>query len=370
MRLLASADWHLGTNYPYAKRDKGGLNSRLVDLYMIWEDDIYGRLYDFWDAAVIPGDWFDTGKLDGATLVISSRIIKLIESHDKPVYILKGNHDEKDKVSTLSQYLSFPLKRAKFIDRHISVICGNVELVFLPWNKDLNILRTQLRQAKTAPKKAPQRYLIAHLPVKGSWYAKTKAAKGITKAYLQLLTSSGTRYFDWIILGHHHKPQILVDKAFYTGSPLQKDFGEANEDHGIYIINPDNGLEFYKSGAPTFVSVDSAEDHDKRDYTNKIVLVNFSSNVFTNQNRPTNEIETVKKKIVDRGAVFVTSKITRPKIQSPLQLQTTATSNKTPEVITEKYIEQTLYKDLAKKPGVEEIKSLATDYLKKAAKGG
>lgn len=67
--------------------------------------------------------------------------------------------------------------------------------------------------------------------------------------------------FDVIVMGHIHKPQPFGGfTGFYTGSPLPVDFGEANVEHGVSILDIEPGRNFLQTFVPIesrpFVTVD------------------------------------------------------------------------------------------------------------------
>jgi exonuclease SbcD len=80
--------------------------------------------------------------------------------------------------------------------------------------------------------------------------------------------------FDYIALGHGHKPYIIKTSAgkpyaFNPGSPECVNFGEEKYDKGYYLVNVENGVYTHKfrttSPRPmlvTSIDLDGAEDAD------------------------------------------------------------------------------------------------------------
>lgn len=330
MRFLVIADTHLGVNYPYNKRNKDGVSSRLKDIYNIFEKDIFDRSFEKWDVGLFAGDFFDEYKIDGETLSIASDIVGLIERHNKPFYILKGNHDDDGKISVLSQYRNFQCHYCKFVVHYgLRVFGDNIAVVFIPWDK-IEIVRENLKDSRDLVKNKKIKILIGHFPVKETMYSKTICKQGILKEELKNLG------FDYIMLGHHHLKQGLgIPFSFYVGSPFQKDFGEIGEDHGFYIIDTSSiYTAFHKSSAPEFLEV-HYKDTSKVNVKNKIVRLIFDGKIC---NFP-HEMDNKKKILYDMGAVFVVSKIAKPK--AVVSISPTI-SHLSPEKMLEEYVKNNM----------------------------
>ena len=45
--------------------------------------------------------------------------------------------------------------------------------------------------------------------------------------------------FDYVALGHLHRPQVLADRIRYSGSPLPYSFSEADHEKGVWLVDLD-----------------------------------------------------------------------------------------------------------------------------------
>lgn len=62
--------------------------------------------------------------------------------------------------------------------------------------------------------------------------------------------------FDAIVCGHIHKAQELAPGFFYTGSPAPVDFGEANVEHGVWLLDIDESIRPHRVHAD-FLPIES-----------------------------------------------------------------------------------------------------------------
>lgn len=361
MRILSTADLHLGGNLPYSKRDEFGFTTRLNYVYRIFESDIYKRLAKWWDVGIFAGDFFDEVKLGGEALAIAARIIRLIESNNQRWYILKGNHDDDGKVSSLRQYelLGKSFEKIKFITTPKVVPIGRHYFFFLPWD-NLDNIRYGLKSFEKDVKRLQRRFhffiLVGHFAVKRTEYYSSICKEGVDKKELHRLIKAGAT---WIILGHHHKPQQFLKQALYVGSPYQKDFGEINEEHGLWILgtNPVSHA-FYKSSAPTFMDV-NATGYKRHDYTNKIVRVTFDGDQY-------GDIYKVRDYVYENGAAYFISKFRRAK-REKRKFEIGATW--TPEQMLEKYVEEGVSEEFLDRVGKDKAVRFFMQAIENARKG-
>lgn len=340
MNILAIADTHLGVNYPYSKRDKTGKHNRLRDIYNIFADEIYGDRYKSWDFAIHAGDFFDEYKLDGEVLETASQIINLIEHGRKPFYILKGNHDEDNKLSVLEHYRHFNLKFCRFVTDNSVANFENILMFFIPWGSLKEIksrLKSIINEINSATSRNLFRILVGHFPVKDTAYSKTICKEGILKSDIEYLIKN--KIINYVLLGHHHKYQIIDRKAIYIGSPFQKDFGEMDEAHGYHIIDVENDFydTFYVSRAPKFIEMTSlqASKDVLRDIEGAVVRIMFGGTIA----KWPDEMRDVRQRVLNAGARHVVSKIIKPKKTAAIG---PIASNLSPESMIEKYVMDTV----------------------------
>jgi DNA repair exonuclease SbcCD nuclease subunit len=154
------------------------------------------------------------------------------EQSDMQFYVIDGNHDlsgkGSDSVSALKSLES--IENVRWISyqskgeavHHID----DGKIAFVPYFPGMD----------THIKKEKADVLISHFGLSegmlssGISIPSTIKAKDLTK-------------FKLVILGHYHLPQAMVYKKthiYYTGSPIQLDWGEKNEEKRFLIIDTEN----------------------------------------------------------------------------------------------------------------------------------
>ena len=259
MRLLHTADWHLGKRlYGLDRRDE--LRAALEELARIAADEAV-------DAVVIAGDMIDRRVTDaepiGDALEAMERFAAVA-----PVIIVAGNHDDPVLWTALAPYLAMrgvtllgrPAEPARAITT-VATGAGPLHVGMLPWPdparlgadvgataqatkatyadmvRDIIALYAEeLRQRRM--REGGAAILAGHLMVDGalSGGGEREMTMGITYAISpQTLPAD----LDYIALGHVHRPQAVprtASPARYSGSPIALDFSEDNHAKTASIV--------------------------------------------------------------------------------------------------------------------------------------
>ena len=196
-------------------------NSKGIDLLLI-SGDLYERKYFFKTHA--------------------QRLIKILEEFKGEVLIIFGNHDyvgdkfvfdDIEIPDNIILHTMNKIKRYDFNDLDLSVFMHSWEREVEAGPDFTNIER-----------KNKYNILMAH------------SGLNIDKAYMPLDRSLVGDLFDYIALGHIHKPMVVDDKFFYPGSLEPLSIKETGP-HGGYEIEIDNGIHV------SFVDFASLEYVDK-----------------------------------------------------------------------------------------------------------
>jgi DNA repair exonuclease SbcCD nuclease subunit len=105
--------------------------------------------------------------------------------------------------------------------------------------------------------------LLTHFAISGAW-----TPSGVpTEMFKEPLLDAGELEmlgFDFIVAGHVHKPHIIVNpSAFYVGSPMPLNFGEAGSSHGVYVLDTTAGYpKFFPIESRRFVTVEATPGED------------------------------------------------------------------------------------------------------------
>ena len=260
MRLLHTADWHIGRVTMGISRDE--------DIHASVEQVIQIAREEKPDLIVHAGDVFDSFRPGWADLQWATD--KLRELADlAPTVVLSGNHDSQALFDLLQKLLG-TTSRLRFIAKALPPALGGVlefqgpgsEIVrlasipFIHANRMVEHLedpatwmtsyadRVDLIQSELGrglldgyDQKRHVLLLAAHLHVTGASFSQNDRPLHVTDTY-------ATHYeripaVSYAAYGHIHRPQALRGPVAgrYAGSAVQLDFGEVGEDKGVVIVD-------------------------------------------------------------------------------------------------------------------------------------
>lgn len=257
MRLLHTADWHLGRAFHGAG---------LLDAQAAWVDwlvDTARRTRP--DAVLVAGDLYDRAlpPVDAVRLADEalSRLAELA-----PVVVISGNHDSAARLrfgATLLRGAGLHL-RADALDCGTPVRVGGGLVYAIPYLEP-DVARVGLGCAgrgHTAvleaamdrvrgdlahrPHGAPSA-VVAHAFVGGGEPSDSERDLAIGGA--AAVAPSTFAGVDYVALGHLHGPQRVGDVGRYAGSPLAFSFSEATHAKSVALVDvgPVNGVELLRS---------------------------------------------------------------------------------------------------------------------------
>lgn len=275
MKLGCVGDLHLGAGAEYGNVAYGP-GSRLADQQDVWLRACEVFVAEDVDAVLFTGDAFHRRKPTPAENLAFRSGLDRLGMHGIPVFAIPGNHDvaTADLPCALDLFVGeLELHRTPTVRQF-----EGVYLCFLPWiplaqlvaqrgggDRD-EIHRTAgdllvdiARGLRAQCDDDGQKILISHWSVGGAQtptgvYTDDFREPVIARADLESLG------FDWVVLGHIHKHQRLdaAGRIFYCSSPCIVDFGEANVDHGVYLIDTDTAEATYVNIADRdFVTIEA-----------------------------------------------------------------------------------------------------------------
>lgn len=222
MKLLLIGDVH------YGEHGNSQKYNQQVDVFMDWVCTFSGKV----DEVVQLGDWFDQrNQVNVSTLgygIVGAK--KLADAFGKEnVSVLSGNHDlyylDRLDVSSLAA-----------IEAYVTVIddfkaIDNVLLT--PW------IASDSMWNDLVDKSVDYEYVLGHFEFNTF---KMNAAYEMTSGRSHKELNALKR----IVSGHYHSKQEK-DNVVYTGTPYPISFSEANQPHGVFILDTEtNELEFYE----------------------------------------------------------------------------------------------------------------------------
>jgi exonuclease SbcD len=248
MRFFHLSDLHLGkrVNEFSMLEDQGDILQKIVALAKEYEPD----------AVFIAGDVYDKSMPIVEAVQLLDKFLVRLHELELAVFIISGNHDSADRVAFgaellkysnvhIAQSYSGKMKPVTLSDEH-----GDINIWMLPHlkpsivrkhfdNKDIVTYPDALAAALSAAglDASARNVLIAHQFITG---AATSESEEISVGGSENIDGSLFDDFDYVALGHLHRPQRVGRETMrYSGSPLKYSFSES--DHAKSITAVDMG---------------------------------------------------------------------------------------------------------------------------------
>ena len=210
------------------------------------------------DAVVIAGDVYDRSIPSTDAVNILDEFLTDLTGRGIKVLLISGNHDSPERVGFADKILEKQglyiagtveeyLKQVRFADSY-----GEVCFVLLPFTKPAVVGATSSREAvelllrqngfdKGWNKSLKSRHvLVTHFFVTGAGGKQPELSDsetGVNVGGLEQVPADLFEGFDYVALGHIHKPQqIGVGNCYYAGSPLKYSFSECNQIKGVNLV--------------------------------------------------------------------------------------------------------------------------------------
>ena len=253
MRILHSSDWHVGRtvhgeDMAAAHRE---YFAHLLDI--IIEKQI--------DALLVAGDVFDRAVPSLASMQLLTDTLAQLTQHTQ-VILTPGNHDSAVRLGFLQDYLKAPLhiaahahaKAIELPDRNGDIGAVVYGLPFLDPDQyrfqlaatpetplarsHQEVTAAALEKIKTDAKRYRGKFpiiVMAHAFVTGA--AASDSERNIEVGGVDNISADLFTDFDYVALGHLHRPQQIGDKPiYYSGSPIPFSFSEAADSKRTLLI--------------------------------------------------------------------------------------------------------------------------------------
>jgi exonuclease SbcD len=249
MKLIHTADWHLGRLFHnvHLTRDQEHVLEQLVELARDVRPAAVIVAGDLYDRAVPPTEAVD---------LLDHVLTELVDGLGVPVVAIAGNHDSAVRVgfaSTLLRerglYLVGELPQAAspivLRDEH-----GPVRICALPFadpaearhvygdeaiHDQQAVAAAGVRQALAAAAPDERLVLVAHAFVAGGLESESERPLSVGGA--QQVPAGVLTGFDYVALGHLHRPQTCGSETTrYAGSLLKYSFAEATHDKSVCVV--------------------------------------------------------------------------------------------------------------------------------------
>ena len=246
MRFLHIADLHLG-------KQMNDL-SLLPDQAFILQQIISVAQAEQVETVLIAGDVYQSSSPQAEAMALFDSFVSQLARMGIKVFVISGNHDSALRVSYfaslvkssgvyITEAFDGTLQCASLSDRD-----GEITVWMLPFLRPSQVKRklpgekiatyqdaveAVLRQTPIDPKK--RNILLCHQFITGS---ETSDSEERVVGGLDNIDAAVFDAFDYVALGHIHKPQkVLRDTLRYAGSPLKYSFSEADHKKSATVVD-------------------------------------------------------------------------------------------------------------------------------------
>ncbi|MBQ7453468.1 MAG: exonuclease SbcCD subunit D [Selenomonadaceae bacterium] len=243
MRLLHTADWHLG------KTLKG---ANLLDDQKFIIDEIFSIIdKEKIDALLISGDVYDRAVPPIEAVNLFDETLNRLAERNLPTLIIAGNHDSATRLNFGSKiFASKNIFIAAKTPAHIKLKDDFGEIFFslIPFAEPDEIVAA-INSAREKIPDGKRSVVLAHAFLAGGVESESERKFVGTAANVDAQIFSA---YDYVALGHLHRPQkISVENIRYAGSPLKYHFGEADHKKSVTVV--DIGAEGFISAEEKFL---------------------------------------------------------------------------------------------------------------------
>ena len=265
MKILHTADWHLGHRlHDQSQFEEQNLFLNWIENYIITQKI---------EVLLISGDIFDSGSPSNQSLeMYYSFLVKLNNTCCKSIIITGGNHDSPGTLNAPKHILNaLSIKVVGKATEHIKdeifkLDINSEELIIaaVPYLRDGDIRRAVAGESFEDLTDKYKKALINHYESAAEECKKININNAPVIAMGHLFATGGSvsdseqniyvgtlghigandfpTYFDYVALGHLHRPQIIGgnEKIQYSGSPNILSFSEVNYDKKIKVLSTEN----------------------------------------------------------------------------------------------------------------------------------
>lgn len=248
MKLLHIADLHIGKRVNEF--------NMIEDQKYILEQILQITDEEKPDGVLIAGDVYDKSQPSAEAVELLDEFLTKLTSFGQPVFMISGNHDSPERLSFGSRIMQKNrlyiagvfdgiLKRVPLEDEH-----GTVNIYLLPFLKPAMVkpffeqpiesydeaVRTVISAAEINEQE--RNILLAHqFVVNKTQEPERSESESLSVGGLDNVDVSAFEAFDYVALGHLHRPQrIGRDTVRYTGSPLKYSFSEARHQKSVTLL--------------------------------------------------------------------------------------------------------------------------------------
>ena len=246
MRFLHLADLHLGKQM----NDLSLLDDQEYILNQITEIADTEKA----DAVLIAGDVYQRSSPQAEAMALFDRFVSGLAERGKKVFVISGNHDSAQRISYFSSLVRSAgiyvteafdgtLQQVTLRDEYSDLVVWMLPFLrpsqvkrLLPEEKIVSYqdaVEAVLRRTPVDPRK--RNILLCHQFITG---CETSDSEEQAVGGLDNIDAAVFDAFDYVALGHIHKPQrVLRDTLRYAGSPLKYSFSETGHSKSVTLLD-------------------------------------------------------------------------------------------------------------------------------------
>jgi len=206
------------------------------------------------DAVLIAGDVYQRSAPQAEAMALFDWFVSRLTEMGKKTVMISGNHDSALRISYFSSLIrEAGVYASSAFDgtlQHITLQDrdGEILIWMLPFIRPAQVRRA-LPEEKVASYQDAVGAVLRHAPIDRSKRnlllchqfitgSETSDSEELAVGGLENIDASLFDDFDYVALGHIHKPQkILRDTLRYAGSPLKYSFSEANHRKSVTVVD-------------------------------------------------------------------------------------------------------------------------------------
>lgn len=246
VRFLHTADLHLG-------KQMNDL-SLLEDQAFVLQQMLHLAVEKKVDAVLIAGDVYQRTSPQAEAMALFDQFVSQLAEAGKQVFVISGNHDSALRIAYFSslvkgagvhvtQKFDGSLQQVVMEDEH-----GKLNVWMLPFLRPAQVKRA-LPEERIASYQDAVAAVLRHAPVNHGERNVLMCHQFITGCEvcdseelsvggLDMIDGAVFDGFDYVALGHIHKPQrVLWDTLRYAGSPLKYSFSEAQHKKSVALVD-------------------------------------------------------------------------------------------------------------------------------------
>ena len=232
------------------------------------------------DAVLIAGDIYDKSIPPSDAVTMFDAFLVLLSKRNLKVFVISGNHDSPERLSFCSRLIEksgvyfSPVYNGHIAPVKLEDEYGEVNIYMLPFVKPANVRRffddreilsyTDAMEAAISEmnvNRESRNVLVTHQFVTG---ADRTESEEISVGGTDNVDVSVFDDFDYVALGHIHRPQnCLLKRVRYCGTPLKYSFSEANDKKSVTIV------ELKEKGSLEIHTADLVPKHEMREIKGK-----------------------------------------------------------------------------------------------------